>query len=155
MTAETDRAPLPVPKWYLYFLTGCAFIATTALVLGVWATQVNGQQNRDNTHLLACLDQYASSSSSASSAVRDATVARDQATAARDNTLNAEGRAFLVAVNHILDQDITPADVQNLRDALQDRTDAAEKLDKAQATLDKARRENPVPNPPSVFCQTH
>jgi uncharacterized membrane protein YccC len=150
MTAEPGRYPFP--RWYMYLSSVVGIIAAVGLVLGVIGVYVNSQQDKENARLLACLDQYASSSSSSSIAVREASVRKDAATAERDDALNVEGRAFQRLVEHIVAQDATPADVKVLAVALQHRADAAEKLDRAQAELDKVRKDNPVPPPPSKFC---
>lgn len=47
---------------------------------------------------------------------------------------------------------MTAEDVQTLARTLEDRAKASAALDRAQAALDKAREENPVPDPPSKFC---
>lgn len=125
--------------------------------VGVWYNdRVNGEQDRaraeDNTKLLACFDKYAELQSAWSVAVREASVRKDAATSIRDDALAAEGRAFKVAVQHIIAGDLTPAQVQRLAETLEQRAKAARMLDRAQDALDKARRENPVPEPPSTFC---
>ena len=131
-------------------------------VIGVFANNRQDAQaaaeqasrDKDTKALLKCFDDYARESSASSSAVREASVRKDAATVARDNALDAEGRAFQAVVDHLLDNAVTPTDVKNLRDALQVRNDAAARLDRAQRALDKVREENPVPAPPSTFCQT-
>lgn len=125
--------------------------------VGVWYNdRVNGEQDRarteDNTKLLACFDKYAELQSASSVAVREASVRKDAATSIRDDALAAEGRAFKVVVQHIIAGDLTPAQVQRLAETLEQRAKAARMLDRAQDALDKARRENPVPEPPSTFC---
>lgn len=157
MTAtETMRERTLPPRWYWWYAGGIGLVATIGLILGVVGIYVNNRQDAtaDATtrHLLACFDRYASQSAQVSSAVRDASVAKDAATAKFNDSLKAEGEAFLATVDKILDQSVTPADVQNLRDALEARKDAALVLDKAQDRLDEARKDNPVPLPPSVVC---
>ena len=123
---------------------------------GWYNDRVNGEQDRarteDNTKLLACFDKYAELQSASSVAVREASVRKDAATSIRDDALAAEGRAFKVVVQHIIAGDLTPAQVQRLAETLEQRAKAARMLDRAQDALDKARRENPVPEPPSTFC---
>ena len=75
MTAEPSR--YPVPRWYLILTAGVAIVAVCGLILGIIGQVVNNQQGRENAHLLGCLDQYASTSSTATAAVRDAAAARD------------------------------------------------------------------------------
>lgn len=125
--------------------------------VGVWYNdRVNGEQDRarteDNMKLLACFDKYAELQSASSVAVREASVRKDAATSIRDDALAAEGRAFKVVAQHIIAGDLTPAQVQRLAETLEQRAKAARMLDRAQDALDKARRENPVPEPPSTFC---
>lgn len=159
------RSQLPLPRWFLIYAAVISAIAVVSLVLGGIGVFVNNRQDaqqaadqaardKDTKTLLDCFDRYARESSGSSTAVRAATVERDAATAARDDALDTEGRAFLIAINHLLDNAVTPQDVQGLRDALEARNAAADRLDRAQAKLDKARRDNPVPAPPSTFCST-
>lgn len=123
---------------------------------GGWYNEALDEQDRarteDNTKLLACFDKYAELQSASSVAVREASVRKDAATSIRDDALAAEGRAFKVVVQHIIAGDLTPAQVQRLAETLEQRAKAARMLDRAQDALDKARRENPVPEPPSTFC---
>jgi hypothetical protein len=106
-------------------------------------------------HLLDCFDQYAKASSSSSSRIRVATIAKDVATAERDVTLNAEGVAFLHFVRLIANGQANGIqDIRPLEDALAARAKAGRKLERAQAELDRVRAANPVPPPPSTFCQT-
>lgn len=151
------------PKWRLLYekiapvlVVFCLLASLFATVGTYWGARVNAAQDRarttDNTRLLGCFNQYAKASSESSTAVRVASVRKDAATTERDNTLNEEGRAFLRVVDHLLADSVTPQDVQNLRDSLRLRAVAAAKLDRAQAALDTAREDNPVPPPPSTFC---
>lgn len=119
--------------------------------------RVNDAQDRrneaDRTELLKCFDRYAELQSASSVAVREASVVKDARTAERDDALNAEGRAFKALVEAALTEDDIPAElVQRLSETLHDRAVAARKLDRAQAALDAARAEHPVPPPPSAFC---
>ena len=151
------------PKWRQVYekvapvlVVFCLLASLFASVGTYWGARVNAAQDRartaDNTRLLGCFNEYAKASSTSSTAVRVASVRKDAATSERDDTLNEEGRAFLTVVDHLLTNQVTPADVKNLRDALQHRAAAAAKLDRAQAALDEARKDNPVPPPPSTFC---
>ena len=123
---------------------------------GGWYNEALDEQDRarteDNTKLLACFDKYAELQSASSVAVREASVRKDAATSIRDDALAAEGRAFKVVVQHIIAGDLTPAQEQRLAETLEQRAKAARMLDRAQDALDKARREHPVPEPPSTFC---
>lgn len=124
--------------------------------VGVWyndrADVDDHAHTEDNTKLLACFDKYAELQSASSVAVREASVRKDAATSIRDDALAAEGRAFKVVVQHIIAGDLTPAQEQRLAETLEQRAKAARMLDRAQDALDKARREHPVPEPPSTFC---
>lgn len=159
------RSQLPLPRWFLIYAAVVSAIAVVSLVLGGIGVFVNNRQDaqqaadqaardKDTKTLLDCFDRYARESSASSTAVRAASVEKDAATVARDDALDEEGRAFLKAINHLLADAVTPEDVQDLRDSLEGRAQAAERLDRAQDALDKARRENPVPEPPSTFCST-
>ena len=131
-------------------------LATLFSSVGIWyndrADVDDHARTEDNTKLLACFDKYAELQSASSVAVREASVRKDAATSIRDDALAAEGRAFKVVVQHIIAGDLTPAQEQRLAETLEQRAKAARMLDRAQDALDKARREHPVPEPPSTFC---
>lgn len=163
--AATDNSQLPLPRWFLVYAAIISALAVLGLALGVLGTFANNRQDavdaadakaRDEQQkiLLDCFDDFARKSSESSTAVREASVKKDAATAARDDALDDEGRAFLAVVDHILANEVTPADVKALRDSLQARADAAARLDRAQRELDQVREDNPVPPPPSTFCST-
>lgn len=133
-------------------LASIATLLLPLMALTTVATLDNWRQDRERDELLACFDRFAGASSSSSQAVRDASVAKDIATADRDDALNAEGVAFLRLSRQILNDNVTPDAFQDLVVTLEARKDASAELDAAQADLDRARRENPVPNPPSEFC---
>lgn len=162
MTAE-QPARYPFPHWYLVLSAVVGVIATAGLILGVIGVYVNTQQDAaseaankahdvENRRLLKCFDEYAAESSQTSTVVREATVSKDAAMGVWADALKAEDAAFLATVDHILANAVTPQDVQRLRATLLDRKNAAEKLDRALARLDRAREKNPVPPPPSEFC---
>lgn len=148
----------------------CLVIGVLGVLIGTSATLTNNQQQADfraeqarrnsenaavlsaQQTLLDCFDAYAAASSSSSKAVRVASVAKDEATAEFNRTLNVEGLAFKRLIGGILDESTTPADVRNLYDTLDARAKAGRQLDHAQDALDKARAENPIPDPPSEFC---
>lgn len=144
------------PRWYWIYLAGIGMVAVVGLLIGViglYATAAsNKARDEQNTELLACFDRYAELQSASSVAVREASVAKDQATTLRDDALNVEGRAFQAVVNELLAGNLTPASVKRLAHTLEVRAEASEGLDVAQDNLDKARAENPVPKPPSQFC---
>lgn len=166
MNAVTEKS-VAFRDWYnrnALMVVGVILAMTMAsLIIGVVGTFVNAGQNADraadnkvrdeaNAALLACFNEYAEAQSSGSTVIRAKTVLKDVATAERDDALNAEGIAFQRLVQHILAQDVTPEDVQMLAETLDARSHAAANLKRAQAALDKARRDNPVPDPPSEFC---
>lgn len=128
------------------------FCLMASLFASVGIYYQDRQRDADRAELLKCFDQYAELQSSGSAAVREASVAKDEAMTARDDALNAEGMAFQVVVDEILAGDLTPAAVKRLADTLAERARAARRLDVAQDALDEARRENPIPEPPSEFC---
>jgi hypothetical protein len=143
--------------------TAVAVFALGALAVGTAASVTNAQQsaefraetqarNAERDELLACFDRYAAASSSSSKAVRIAAERKDQATAIRDDALNAEGRAFKQLVRSLLAGDPSRAGFERLDETLDDRDRAGRALDRAQANLDATRAENPIPSPPSVFC---
>lgn len=134
-------------------LAGIAALLVPLCVMTTVATLDNWRQDNERDKLLGCFDQFAAASSASSKAVRVASAAKDVATTNRDNALNAEGRAFQRVTDGLLDKSVTPADIKALNDALADRNDAAAALDDAQDALDKAREDNPIPDPPSVFCE--
>ena len=137
----TERT-LP-PRWYWYYAAVIGFVAVVGLVLGVVGIYVNNRQDAtaDATtrHLLACFDRYASESSAASVAVRKATIRKDEATT-------------VLLVRKLLAQTAGADDMKRLADTLAERQDAARELASAQSALDRARKNHPVPVPPSQFC---
>ncbi|WP_163168115.1 hypothetical protein [Arthrobacter sp. Alg241-R88] len=143
-------------RWAPVVVTAVAILAVVGIWIGAAATITNAQQDRRtdaaNTAVQKCFDRYAQAQSSSSKAVRVASEAKDIATAARDDALNREGRAFKALVRKILNDTVTPDDVQHLYATLDERDAAGRRLDAAQAELDRAREENPVPSAPSEFC---
>ena len=143
-------------KWAPMVATGIAVLALIGIWIATSATIVNGRQDaaadEANRKVQACFDAYASAQSASSSAVREASVIKDAATEKFNQALNAEGRAFKVVVAKILADEVTPADVQRLYDTLDARDRAGAAVEEAQAKLDKAREDNPVPPAPSEFC---
>lgn len=132
-------------------------LASLFASVGTFAlSRVNDTQDRqreaDRAELLKCFDRYAELQSASSVAVREASVAKDEATTLRDDALNAEGMAFQAVVEEILAGDLTAGAVKRLADTLEVRAAASRRLDVAQDALDEARRANPVPKPPSEFC---
>lgn len=143
-------------RWAPIVTSIVALVAVIGVVVGASASVTNGRQDaRANATFAAvqkCFDRYAEAQSASSKAVRDASVAKDEAQSARDDALNAEGRAFKAVVRKIIADTLSPADVQWLYDTLDARDAAGRRLDRAQAELDRARAQNPVPSAPSSFC---
>lgn len=143
-------------KWAPLMVTAVALLALVGIWIGTSATITNGRQDaRDNAateKVQACFDRYAEAQSASSQAVRDASAAKDVAEAQFNRALNAEGRAFKALTDELLADNLTEKDVQRLRDTLADRDEAGQAVVRAQADLDRARAENPVPEAPSKFC---
>lgn len=143
-------------RWAPVVVTLTALLAVIGIWIGTAATITNGQQDaRENVatkKVQGCFDRYAQAQSASSKAVRVASEEKDRATAIRDDALNDEGRAFKVLVRKILTESVKPKDVQRLAATLDARDRAGIRLDRAQAALDLAREENPVPSAPSEFC---
>lgn len=159
-----------------YYRRAPALVTAVAVValIGIWlaaaATITNGQQDRRaearDGAVQRCFDRWADAQSASTSAVRDASVVKDEALAKKEaasrhfnKALNDEGQAFKALVRKILAQDVEPADVKRLYDTLDDRDRLGRVVERAQADLaraqrklDKARTENPVPDAPSTFC---
>lgn len=150
-------------RWSPVAVMVIGILAAVGIWIGAAASITNARQDADRadenkardletSRLLKCFDQYAQAASASSSAVREASVIVDEATGIRDDALAAEGDAFKRVVRRILAHTVTDADVKHLADTLQQRARTSRALDRAQGKLDQARRENPVPPPPSKFC---
>lgn len=168
------KAATAYGTWYYRhapaLVTAVAVIALIGIWLAAGATITNGRQdaraNERDTAVQRCFDKWADAQAASSSAVRDASVVKDEATAVKDaanrrfnKALNDEGKAFKVLVRKILADEVTPRDIKRLYDTLdardrlgRDVERAQAELAKAQRQLDKARQENPVPSAPSEFC---
>lgn len=152
MTEHATLFRLWYNRWAPVIMGLCLVIGAGAAVIGVAGIYRTSATQQEQQRLLACFDRYAATSSTSSQVIRVASVRKDEATADRDDALNIEGQAFLQLTKRILAGDVTAADVKRLADALDDRARASRELDRAQDALDKARRENPIPDPPSKFC---
>lgn len=134
-------------RWAPAMVIAC--IATVVLVtIGTYsnyATLEADRQSRekDNARLLGCFDEYASASAATSKAVRVATVAVDQARVRRDRALQV--MLEFIATN-------PPAGDPRGARLFAVVLAANSGLVTAQTELDKVRRDNPVPDPPSEFC---
>ena len=133
-------------------LASIATLMLPLMIMTTVATMDNWRQDKDRDALLACINDYADASSTSSKAVRVASAKKDVATADFNLALNAEGAAFKRLIGAILAENVKPADVQRLYDTLDERDRAGRALVAAQDELNEARRENPVPDPPSEFC---
>lgn len=146
--------------WYARYaplvVTITALVAVIGLWLGTAALVTNGQQDRRtdaNTRAIQqCFDRYAIAQSASSSAVREASVVKDEATKVFNQALNDEGRAFKALVRNLRTQTVEPSHVQRLYRTLARRDRAGRAVERAQVALDRARAENPVPSAPSEFC---
>lgn len=178
MTEQATSFRLWYNRWGPVIMGICLVIGATAAVLGVIGIYTNGQQDaaaaaankvRDQQNaavlasqqeLLACFDRYASAQSTGSKEVREASQAKDDAAAELNAALSDEGDAFLQLTTLLgrslagdqIEPDRWTAVVHRLESTLQARQEANAAVIAAQAALDTARAENPVPDPPSEFC---
>lgn len=147
-------------SWYYrrapVLVTAVAVIALVGIWLAAAATITNGQQDRRadlrDSAVQKCFDRYAQAQSASSTAVREASIVKDEATKRFNQALNEEGRAFKRVVARLRTRSVTPADVARLYETLEARDRAGRAVEHAQEQLDKARKENPVPSAPSTFC---
>lgn len=143
-------------RWAPIVVSVVALVAVIGLWIGTAATITNGQQDaradKEGAKVQACFDRWAGLSTASSAAVRDASVAKDEATKKFNQALNEEGRAFKMLVQKILADDVEPADVKWLYTTLDRRDRTGRAVERAQDKLDEARKENPVPSAPSEFC---
>lgn len=150
----------------------CIFVSTSAAVGVFWLTKVQGdeQQRRADAirGLQDCFDTYATRSAVTSKAVRDAAelVSDAQAGEARaavtEALVDVEWTNALVSGLAFQGQEESPEAVaivegfltttRELQAAKEGQAEAEAKLVEAQENLTKVRAENPVPDPPSTFC---
>lgn len=148
-------------RWYEriapHLIIPIGLIAATAMVVSASATVTNGQQTRRadadtaardaaqtavlaaQQELLDCFNEYAAAQSTGNTIVRRATV--DQGDALRAVVAEIR-RVFRAAVKGEL------TGVEQLRPIV--KLSAA--FEAASRRLDRARAENPVPDPPVTFC---
>lgn len=138
---ETARGWFDRNFRWLYF--GALVLAIIGIGVAVSASVTNARQDSDQNRLLACFDDYAKASSSSTQVVREATKVRDEATQVRD-------RAFTDLFEYVFTD--PPEDSPEGLRLFTALTDANAALVEAQITLALARRDNPVPPPPSRFC---
>lgn len=144
-------------RWAPVVVTFVALGALVGIWMGTAATITNAEQDRRadaaSRAVQQCFDDYAIAQSASSSAVREASIVKDEATKVFNQALNDEGRAFKALTRRILADDVEPADVQRLYRTLARRDRAGRAVERAQVELDRARAENPVPSAPSEFCR--
>lgn len=132
-------------RWAPLVVTFVAIGALVGIWIGTAATITNADQDRRadaaSKAVQRCFDRYARAQSASSKAVREASIVKDDATAARDRALQA-----------LTDSLITSQPTSEVREILADLDAAGVRLVAAQAALDEAREENPVPPAPSEFC---
>lgn len=135
------------PRFAPALATLTLVIASIASIGVFILTRVQGaEQERRATaisDLQKCFDTYASRSASTSKAVRDASSEVSDATTARDVALDALFR--YIATDPAED---TPRGVRLFAKLLATNAD----LVSSQANLAQVRADNPVPDPPSSFC---
>lgn len=143
-------------RWDAIVVTLVAIIALVGIWMGAAATITNAAQDRRADAaaraVQACFDEYAVAQSASSQAVREASIVKDEATKVFNQALNDEGRAFKALVRNLRDRTVEPHQVSRLYRTLARRDRAGRAVERAQAELDRARAENPVPKAPSTFC---
>lgn len=149
------------PRWWWWYAGVVLAFALAGVLIGVTNIIANNRQDaeaaaankaRDEqaAALVECLNRYSVQTETRSNVLGDATEVRDAATERRDDALNAEGNAFLHFVQLLVDGKADgPEDIQPLLDSLKKRATTSRALDRAQALLDQAREDYPVPKAPS------
>lgn len=136
---------------YLVLLIG--IFAAIGIWIGVLAGVANARQDEANSDLLDCLNRYAGVNADVSAKIRDAAVAKDVQLSKFHVALNDEGIAFESLVNDLYAGTLeNQSDLVPLKQSLHRRSDAAAALLKAQENLDQVRVDNPIPDPPRIFC---
>lgn len=132
-------------RWAPIVVTLTALLAVVGIWIGTAATITNAQQDRRSDAatkaVQRCFDRYAQAQSLASKAVRVATSNKDEATAERDRLFQSLTQSL-----------ITQRPSGEVRAILADLDEAGMALVTAQAALNEAREENPIPDAPSEFC---
>ena len=125
----------------------CFLIAIGAIVGTYFNYQIQAEEQERRASaiasILSCFDDYASASATTSQAVRDASVKVSEATTDRDVALD---RLFVYIATD------PPEGTPQGRDIFGRLLDSNAELVKAQRMLATVRAENPVPDPPSTFC---
>lgn len=135
-------------RWAPAMVIGC--LATVALVtVATYTNYASLESDRrareiENRALLDCFDEYASASASTSKAVRLAAVDVDQARVTRDRAL--QDLFEYIASDH------QNGDIRG-RQIFTRVLVANRVLVTSQRRLDQVRKDNPVPDPPSEFCE--
>lgn len=149
-------------KWAPAMVAFSLITACCASIGVLWLTKVQGDEQdkraEDIAGLQGCFDTYARLSSSTSKAVRDASVEVSEATTDVSRATTARDVALDDVFNYIA-TDPAEDDPKGARlfatllgtnAAL---VDTQAELVVAQADLAHVRTENPVPDPPSTFCE--
>lgn len=148
MNRPLVAAAPPTRGWLYYFATLGAIVVVLS-GLAAYGVVTDNAQNREQDRLLGCFDDYAKTQSNASTEVRKASTALTEAQA-------TEGMAFEVWIGLLTDAfetgDQSPEAVAAFAEATVDLRQATTRKNRANEVLTKAREDNPVPDPPSEFC---
>lgn len=135
------------PKWAPIMVVVSLFVATLASIGVVWLTRVQGDEQERRaaaiSELQGCFDTYAKRSTASSQAVREASVRLSDATTSRDVALD---KLFRYIATRPAEDD--PEGIRLFGILLATNAD----LVASQANLANVRADNPVPEPPSSFC---
>lgn len=144
----------PSPRAGLVYVSAMVTAIAVLYIAAVVGVFTDRAQNKEQDRLLACFDKYASSSSEASKEIRvaSASVSEAQSNEARKSVvwtnllvrgLSLEGEDGTPEARKIIFQFATATtELRKAQSALVD----------AQVQLADVRAENPVPDPPSQFC---
>lgn len=112
-------------------------------------------RGHDRDVLISCIDRFATDLSGSLPPVRKATQARDRATEVRDATaveaLTGDD-GLRGALQKAADGTFEPADMAALLEKFAEFQAAADKVTDANRELERVRKANPYPPPPSTFC---
>lgn len=133
-------APPQTRGWLLYYAT-VSVAVVMLLVAAVVGIATDNAQNKAQDRLLGCFDEYAKTQNTGSTIIREKSVARD---AAFDWYIRTTGRFYQGAKDGRPRAELLAQFDQVLR--------ATMRLDRKSAVLRQARKDNPVPAPPSTFC---
>jgi hypothetical protein len=135
----------------------CLLTATGGVIIGTTAQVQSGQAVDANADLVKCLKDWSAETAKVAKATRAAAQEKDEAVTAFNSSLADEGDAFLQLVSALVDPDTERAEyaqlIQRLERTLAVRADANALVLQKQRALDRVREENPIPEPPAIFCQ--